>query len=104
MVHGHAVDELCLVYPADRTLVVLISEHRFKVLEGDAVFENEFAVLDVLINLISRGKGGALTGHVVLLNRTALLFVDSSAVLASTDPFGWLARRDNYNVIVLFPE
>ena len=68
MVYCHAVDELRLVYPADRALVVLIFEHRFKVLEGDAVLENEFAVLDVLINLISRGKGGALTSHVVLLN------------------------------------
>lgn len=104
VVYCHAVDEFGLMYPADRAFKVLLFEHRLKVLEGNAVLENEFAVLDVLINFVSRGKGGAFTGHVVFLNRAALLFVNSPAMFASTDPLGGLARRYNYNVIVLFPD
>jgi len=104
VVYCHAVDELRLVYPADRALVVLIFEHRFKVLEGDAVLENEFAVLDVLMDFVSRGKGGALTGHVIFLNRTALLLVCSPAVFTSTDPLRGLSEGKDNNVIVLFPE
>ena len=104
MVHGHAVDELRLVYPADRALVVLIFEHRFKVLEGDAVLENEFAVLDVLMNFVSRGKGRALTGHVIFLNGTTLLLVCSTAVFTSTDPLRGLSKGKDNNVIVLLPE
>jgi hypothetical protein len=56
------------------------------------------------MDFVSRGKGGALTGHVIFLNRTALLLVCSPAVFTSTDPLRGLSEGKDNNVIVLLPE
>tara|TARA_B110000285_G_scaffold148501_1_gene165723 strand:+ start:299 stop:619 length:321 start_codon:yes stop_codon:yes gene_type:complete len=104
VVHGHAIDQFGLMDVTNSTEVILILQHDLEIIEGDAVLFNEFTVLDVLMNFISRGVGRTSAGNIIFLNGTTLLFVDSPAVLASTNPFrGWPDFVDHH-VVVFYPE
>tara|TARA_R110000782_G_scaffold201021_1_gene289786 strand:+ start:277 stop:597 length:321 start_codon:yes stop_codon:yes gene_type:complete len=104
VVHGHAINQFGLMDVTNSTEVILILQHDLEIIEGDAVLFNEFTVLDVLMNFISRGVGRTSAGNVVFMNRTTLLFVAFTAMFTSTNPFrGWPDFVDHH-VVVFYPE